>query len=95
MKKYAIVATKRYRKDFKRLAKSGLDLRKLENVIDQLASGHALPDRYRDHPLKGMLHGARECHIAPDWLLLYMKDENKLILLLVSTGDHRHMLNME
>lgn len=50
---------------------------------------------HHDHALKGKLHGTRECHIAPDWLLRYAIDEDSLILLLISTGDHRHTLGME
>ena len=95
MKKYGIVATKRYKKDYKRLLKSGCDIQKLENIIDRLASGEILPDHYRDHALQGMLQGTRECHIGPDWLLRYAKDKNRLILLLISTGTHRQVLGVE
>lgn len=95
MKRYVVRATKQYRKDVKRLTNSGYDRQKLEAVIDLLASGITLPDRYRDHPLHGALEGRRECHIAPDWLLLYRKDDDQFILLLLSTGTHRDVLGIE
>lgn len=95
MKKYRIQPTKGYRKDYKRLLKSGIDIEKLEKAIDLLASGNPLPDRYRDHPLKGASKGARECHIGPDWLLMYTKEEDALILLLLRTGTHRDVLGIE
>lgn len=95
MRRYGIVATSQYKKDYKLLLKSGYEIRKLESVIDRLASGDILPDHYRDHPLRGMLQGTRECHIGPDWLLRYAKDDDRLILLLVSTGSHRRVLGIE
>ncbi len=95
MKEYEISSTKAYRKDYKRLSKSGRDVRNLEDVIDRLASGEILEHRYQDHPLRGMFSGARECHIGPDWLLMYVKDEGTLVLLLLRTGTHRNVLGME
>ncbi len=95
MKKYGIVATKRYRKDYKRLLKSGADILKLERVIDALAADGALPASSFDHSLRGGLAGSRECHIGPDWLLRYAKDKDRLLLLLLSTGDHRQVLGIE
>ncbi len=93
--RYAVVPTKRYRKDYKRLTRACLDVENLERIIDMLAAGQALPDRCRDHALKGELHGTRECHVGPDWLLHYAKNEDLLVLLLISTGDHRHVLGIE
>lgn len=95
MKRYGIVATKRYRKDYKRLLKSGVDILKLEQVIDKIAGGQTLPVTCFDHALRGELAGSRECHIGPDWLLRYTKIEDRLLLLLLSTGDHRHVLGIE
>ncbi len=92
---YQRIPTKRFRKDVQRLHKSGFDLEKLEHVIDLLVSGKILPQQYRDHELRGQLRGSRECHISGDWLLRYSKDENLLILLLISTGDHRRVLGIE
>ena len=95
MKRFDIIATKRYRKDYKRIARSGWDLSKLERVIDSLAQDKKLPDACHDHALKGALEGTRECHISPDWLLHYEKNENSLVLLLISTGSHRRVLGIE
>ena len=95
MKLYHVVSTKQYRKDFKRLKKSGMDTKKLDTVIDMLANGTALPEQYRDHPLKFSLDSTRECHIGPDWLLVYVKHERDLVLLLVRTGTHRDALGIE
>jgi mRNA interferase YafQ len=86
---------KQYRKDIKRLLRSGYNLGPLEEVVEILVSGKNLPSRYRDHALKGRLTGSRECHISGDWLLRYVKDEEQLLLLLLSTGDHRHVLGIE
>ena len=60
-----------------------------------LEQGDKLPDQYKDHALKGSLKGKRECHINSDWLLLYEKDDGELLLLLLRTGDHRYVLNIE
>ncbi|MFA5800438.1 MAG: type II toxin-antitoxin system YafQ family toxin [Candidatus Peribacteraceae bacterium] len=95
MKRYDIQATKRYKKDFKRLRKAGFGTGKLERVIELLATGERLPQKYRDHELRGRLKNTRECHIGPDWLLRYAKDEDLLVLILLSTGDHRRVLGME
>ena len=95
MKHYSVVATKAYTKDVKRLIKSGFDLSKLEQLIDMLALGKALPSRCHDHALRGALKNIRECHIAPDWLLSYTKDNDRLILLLIRTGSHRDVLGIE
>lgn len=75
--------------------KAGFSLSKLEAAITILAQGEKLPDKYKDHELKGALKGIRECHIAPDWLLLYSKEDSNLILLLIRTGSHRDVLGIE
>lgn len=95
MKLYSIVPTKRYKKDYKRIKKSGFDSEKLERVIDTLAEGKKLPDKNKDHELKGEFAGLRECHIGPDWLLLYRKESEKLILVLIGTGTHRDIFGIE
>lgn len=92
---YLVIPSKRYRKDYKRLAKSGFDIEKLERVIGLLSAGKSLSSRHFDHALKGALQGTRECHIGPDWLLRYAKNENHLVLILISTGDHRRVLGIE
>lgn len=95
MRKYSISSTKKYKKDFKRLERSNADISKLNFVINLLAAGDYLPAHYRDHELRGQLRGTRECHIRGDWLLRYSKDDTILVLLLISTGDHRHVLGRE
>ena len=93
--RYRVFATKSYKKDYKRLWKSGYDLIKLEVAVDLLASFGVLPERYQDHALHGVFSGSRECHIGPDWLLRYKKDGERLILVLISTGTHRDVLGIE
>ena len=95
VRKYQLKPTKRYKKDLKRLQKKHIDLGPLNIVLNLLADGKVLPERYRDHALSGDLKHARECHIGPDWLLLYIKDNDQLLLLLISTGDHRQTLGIE
>ena len=85
---YNIRPTTRFQKDLKRLQKRGYDLSLLTAVIKKLASGETLPEKNRDHWLTGDYSGCRECHIAPDWLLIYEIDGNALILYLTRTGSH-------
>lgn len=77
-----------FRKDFKRIVKRGYDIRLLEEVIEILASGNLLPEKYKDHKLSGDYKDFRECHITPDWLLIYQINDNELILYLTRTGTH-------
>lgn len=77
-----------FKKDFKRIIKRGYDVRLFENVVEILANGMDLPQKYRDHCLSGDYKDFRERHIAPDWLLIYRIDDNELILFLTRTGTH-------
>ena len=77
-----------FKKDYKRVKKRGYDIRLLEKTIALLAEGKALPAEYRDHALVGDYSGCRECHIAPDWLLVYEIVEDELLLYLTRTGTH-------
>ena len=77
-----------FKKDFKRIVKRGYDIRLLEEVIEILASGNDLPTKYKDHSLIGDYADCRECHITPDWLLIYQIAGNELILYLTRTGTH-------
>lgn len=86
--KYEIVPSNRFVKDLKLAKKRGYDIEKIKNVISVLASGKTLEAKYCDHPLTGDYGGYRECHIQPDWLLVYQINENKLILFLARTGTH-------
>lgn len=87
-KKYFLEQTGIFRKDLKRAKKRGLDLNLLSEVVDLLQKGETLPEKYKDHMLTGNWIGHRECHIQPDWLLIYRIVEDKLILSLVRTGSH-------
>ena len=75
-----------FRRDVKRAEKRGKDMAKLREVILLLVEGDPLPARYKDHPLSGEWSHHRECHIEPDWLLIYKVDGNDLYL--VRTGTH-------
>jgi mRNA interferase YafQ len=70
------------------MQKRGKNMKKLVNVLDLLASGKTLPSKYKDHQLTGNLSDFRECHIEPDWLLIYQIFENELILSATATGSH-------
>lgn len=74
------------------MKKRGLDLSLLDDVINTLRQGKILEEKF--HELKGKLKGFRECHIQPDWLLIYMIENNVLTLTLVDTGSHADLLNM-
>lgn len=88
MIKYEIQRTSQFKKDYKLAIKRGCDINKLQKVVMILASGETLPEEYRDHPLRGNYSGYRECHIEPDWLLVYKITENVLVLTLYRTGTH-------
>lgn len=86
--KVEIIMSNKFKKDLKTAAKRNYDLGLLNEVVDTLASGLVLPPKYRDHELTGDFSGFRECHIKPDWLLVYRVVEEKLVLLLFRTGTH-------
>ena len=77
-----------FKRDYKRIKKRGYDVTKLAEVVDLLASGLQLPAKYKDHCLCGECAGCRECHITPDWLLVYEVMEDELLLYLTRTGTH-------
>ena len=86
--------TTAYKKSYKLMKKRGKNLSLLEEVIDTLRQGKAMEERFRDHELKGNLKGFRECHIQPDWLLIYLIENDILTLTLVDTGSHSDLLNL-
>lgn len=86
--KRQIVATNQFRKDYKQAMKRGLKIELLDDVIRLLAKGEPLPEKNRDHALTGNWVGHRECHIQPDWLLVYRIDNDVLVLTLSRTGTH-------
>lgn len=77
-----------FKKDYKRIKKRGYDTRLFKEVVDLLAKRKPLPAKYRDHELSGAYKGCRECHITPDWLLVYEVLEEELLLYLTRTGTH-------
>ena len=80
--------TPQMKRDMKRMQKRGKDMDKMTNVLAILAEGRKLPPKHKDHPLKGSMNHLRECHIEPDWLLLYRIVEDRLILSCTATGTH-------
>ena len=83
-----IVITSQFRKDLKSIRKRGFDTEALDEVLEMLANDKERPQQFRDHGLSGKYLGLRECHIKPDWLLIYSKSEDKLLLILSRTGTH-------
>ena len=90
--KYTVKPTTQFRRDYKLAMKRGLKIELLEDVIAMLAMGEPLPKSYRDHALSGNWLGHRECHIQPDWLLVYRYEEDILVLTLTRTGTHSDLL---
>lgn len=91
---YTLVFTTRMKRDLKLIRKRGKDISKLENVLDILLSGQDLPKQYKDHQLKGEMREFRECHIEPDWLLVYRKEDKEFILYATATGTHADLFNL-
>ena len=89
-----IKRTSCFKDDLKRCIKRHYPIEELEYVVDTLAAESQLDEKYHDHPLSGNWAGYRECHIRPDWLLIYGIDDNKLILSLTRTGTHAELFNM-
>ena len=81
-----IYQTKAFKRDIRKMVKRAKDLEKLYTVIELLAEGARLPTKYRDHNLTGNWQGCRECHVEPDWLLIYEINDNSLFL--ERTGSH-------
>lgn len=86
--KYKVVMSSRFAKDLKIIAKRGYDLNLIKFVISELANGKHLDPKYKDHQLQGNYMNKRECHILPDWLLIYEIIDNELLLYLARTGSH-------
>ena len=86
--KYEVKFTSQIKRDLKLATKQNKDLTKLFSVINDLSDGKALDARYRDHELSGNYRGVRECHIEPDWLLVYEIHDEVLVLMLYRLGSH-------
>lgn len=96
MIKYSIKRSNNFKKQYKKILKQGKDISKMEKVIEIIASGEQLDEKYKDHNLNDNKYyrGCRECHIEPDWLLVYKIINNVLILYLVETGSHSDLFCM-
>lgn len=92
--KYELVLTSKFKKGLKLAQKRGLKIKLLEAVGDKLQNGIPLEEKYHDHELKGKFKGFRECHIQPDWLLMYLVEDDVLTLTLVDTGIHSDLFKM-
>ena len=81
--------TSQYKHDFRKAKKQGRDIQPLREVVGWLANDEPLPEKHRDHALQGNWKGYRECHVTPDWLLVYRKiNQNELLLVLVRLASH-------
>ena len=85
---YRIVATGKFKKDLKAVIKRGYNMKLMDEVVTKLSNGEKLPEKNKDHASVGNYAGCRECHITPDWLLIYEIDNGELILYLTRTGSH-------
>ena len=84
-----IKTTNKFEKEYKKAIKSGKDIKKLDHIFFKLANELPLDKKYNDHPLKGNYKNRRECHIEPDWLLIYKLDDNFIIF--ERTGSHSQL----
>jgi mRNA interferase YafQ len=88
-----IILSNQFKKDLRLAAKRGYKLELLEKVVDKIANNIKLENKYKDHSLSGQYVGFKECHILPDWLLVYRIDNDNLILFLSRTGSHSDLFN--
>ena len=86
---YRVKMTSAFKKGYKRMAKRGMDMSLLEDVIEKLRMGETLDAKHKVHPLKGNQAGFYDCHIAPDWVLIYLIEDDILTLTLSDTGTHQ------
>lgn len=86
--KYGVALTNQFKKDLKVSKKRNLDIDLLESIVEKLANGEELEPKFKDHSLTGNYKGYRECHINPDWLLIYKIQDDILVLTLQRTGRH-------
>lgn len=91
---YIVKFTNAFKKNYKLMRKRGLDITLLDDVIRKLSNRETLETKYKDHALSGKYNGFRECHIKPDWLLIYLVEDNILTITMVNTGTHSDLLSM-
>ena len=89
--KYEVKFTSQFKKDIKLAKKQGKNIDKLFDVIEKLANGETLEAKFRDHDLTGNFRNCRECHVNPDWLLIYEVKNDVLVLLLYRVGSHAEL----
>lgn len=92
--RYSLVLSGRFKKSLKLAKKRGLNIDLLETIVEKLLRGIPLDEKNRDHELSGRYKGYRECHIQPDWLLIYLIEDDILTLTLVDTGTHADLFKM-
>ena len=94
--KYEVQYTNLFKKQYKKVLKQGKDREMFLKILGKLANGESLEDKYKDHALVDTKYfkNCRECHISPDWLLVYKYIKNELVLILVQTGSHSEVLDM-
>ena len=90
--KYVITMSKKFKRNIKLAKRRGFDVEMMKPIVHNLANDIPLDPRYHDHQLSGGMSRFRECHIAPDWLLLYEKTDGALILYLYATGTHADIM---
>jgi len=83
-----IFYSSQFKRDYKIIKKRGYNVKLMNDVIKLLATGNPLPAKYQEHTLKGRYSGQKECHITPDWLLVYKIDNEYLVLTMTRTGTH-------
>ena len=93
MTKYEVKTTSQFKKDYKLAMKRNLNTGLLKEIVELLANGKELPEKYRDHNLTGNWKGHRECHIQSDWLLIYKIENDVLVLTLARTGTHSDLFS--
>ena len=91
---YKVKFTSAYKRSYRRLKKRGLNISLLDAVIEELRQGRLLHKKYKDHILKGNFAGFHECHIKPNWLLIYLIEDDVVTLTLVNTGTHTDILKI-
>jgi mRNA interferase YafQ len=92
--KYRLILTSKFKRSLKLAKKRGLNISLLEDIVNNLQKDIPLPEKNCDHELKGNFKGFRECHIQPNWLLVYLKENEKLTLTLIDTGTHSDIFDM-
>ena len=92
--KYELVLTGKFKKGLKLAKKRGLNIKLLDDIVEKLLHGIPLEEKHHDHELKGKYKGFRECHIQPDWLLIYLLENDVLTLTLVDTGTHSDLFDL-